>query len=348
MESKLTRILTSCETELSLAVQDLKSENPVAIPTETVYGLAANALSPLACSRIFQVKNRPTDNPLICHISSMEMLDVLVAKDAQGKLLIPEQFKPVLEKFWPGPLTVLLPKCDAVPDIVSAGLETVGIRFPSHPVARRIIELCNFPLAAPSANLSGRPSPTTAQHVMHDLDGRISFIVDGGSSDFGLESTVLDATSSPPIILRPGAITASMLRPYIPDVQVYGQTSRNLALEDRPPTPGMKYKHYAPSASVISFKPGSELEERIQKFLKEHMRKKFVRLCLQERPRYDNVENYCLSRGADLLEVARNLFSGLRDADLRMPDFILAEEVVEDDEGLAIMNRLCKASSLRL
>lgn len=344
MSSSLpTRIITS--SDLALAVSDLKASLPVAIPTETVYGLAANALDPLACSRIFKVKNRPTDNPLICHISSMEMLSLLVAKDTDGSLTIPEHIRPVLDRFWPGPLTVLLPKADSVPDIVSAGLETVGVRFPSHPVARSIIELCGFPLAAPSANLSGRPSPTTAQHVLHDLDGRISFIVDGGASQVGLESTVLDATSNPPMILRPGAITAAMLRPYLPDIQVYGESSRDLAMEQRPPTPGMKYKHYAPTAPVISIRPGPDLEERVQSFLRHQDHKLIIRLCVRERPVYNSVQNIYLSRTADLLEIARNLFSGLRDADLLTPALILAEAVGEADEGLAIMNRLSKAAS---
>lgn len=319
-------------------IKDLRDSKPVAIPTETVYGLAANALDSLACSRIFAVKNRPTDNPLICHISSMEMLGMLVER-------VPEAAKPVLERFWPGPLTVLLPKSEAVPDITSAGLETVGVRFPSHPVAQAIIEAAGFPLAAPSANLSGRPSPTTAHHVLDDLNGRISYIVDGGQSSFGLESTVLDVTNSPPTVLRPGAITAAMLRLYLPDLRVYGVDITDRSMEERPSTPGMKYKHYAPTAPVVMVRPGADVDGRVQRFIDKHNGKRIVRLCTQLRPENPVVQHFHFSKTGDLLEIARNLFLCLREADLLQPDFILAEAVEEDEEGLAIMNRLSKAAS---
>lgn len=338
-------ILASNQPDISNAIAALKASKPVAIPTETVYGLAANALDSLSCSRIFSVKNRPTDNPLICHISSMEMMGMLVAE-------VPEKVKPVLEKFWPGPLTVLLPRSEAVPDIVSAGLSTVGVRFPSHPVAQQIIELCGFPLAAPSANLSGRPSPTSAKHVFDDLQGRIEYIVDGGSSSVGLESTVLDVTSNPPMILRPGAITAAMLKPFLPDIEVYGAdpSKRNLAMEERPSTPGMKYKHYAPTAPVVLVRPGLDLEHRVTKFISAHPDASIVRLCTADRPAHPNVTQFYLSRTGDLQEIARNLFSGLRDADLLSPAWILAEAVEEgsDEAALAIMNRLGKASSFTI
>lgn len=321
----------------------LKDSQPVGIPTETVYGLAANAFDELACARIFQVKGRPTDNPLICHISSMEMIPRLAAS-------IPEKVRPVLERFWPGPLTVLLPKTEQVPDIVSAGHPTVGVRFPSHPVAIKIIEAVGVPLAAPSANLSGRPSPTSAQHVLDDLAGRIPFIAEGGSSSVGLESTVLDVTSEPPMILRPGAITAAMLRPFLPDIQVYGADprKRDMTLEDRPPTPGMKYKHYAPTAPAALLRPGVDSEERLVKYLQDHPEKRIVRLCTALRPEYPQVSNIYLSKTGDVMEVARNLFAGLRDADLTSPDQIISETVQDEDHGLAIMNRLSKAATSHL
>ncbi len=340
-----TRILSSSDANITLAVERLKEGYPVAIPTETVYGLAANCMNPLASSRIFQVKNRPTDNPLICHVSSYEMLDMLVAKDENGKLRITNEALTVMKHFWPGPLTVLLPKNDQVSDIVSAGLPTVAVRFPSHPIVQKIIELAGFPLAAPSANLSGRPSPTTAQHVLDDLDGRIAYIVDGGPSSFGLESTVLDATSNPPIILRPGAITASMLKPYMPSIQVYGMDKRDLSMEERPSTPGMKYKHYAPTAPVKLVKAYIHMEENVARFLSEHKNDKFVRLCIGERPDYANCANLYLTKTSNLAEIARNLFNLLREADLLSPSVILAEEVSEEEEGLAIMNRLGKAAT---
>jgi L-threonylcarbamoyladenylate synthase len=336
-----TRILDvgSDPAALDLVVARLQASQPVAIPTETVYGLAANALDPLACSRIFQAKDRPTDNPLICHIASLDMLPVLAAA-------VPDCVRPVLDRFWPGPLTVLLPKTERVPDIVSAGLPTVGVRLPQHPVALDIIRACGFPLAAPSANRSGRPSPTTAQHVLADLAGRIECIVDGGPAAVGLESTVLDVTRSPPTILRPGAITEAMLRPFLPDVQTYGQHVRDAALEARPPTPGMKYKHYAPTAPVVLVRPGPDLEARVQRFLAAApVPASVVRLCTRDRPAYPAVTNMCLSRRDSLPEIARNLFAGLRDADLLAPAAILAEAVDDTDDARAIMNRLGKAAS---
>jgi L-threonylcarbamoyladenylate synthase len=240
---------------------------------------------------------------------------------------------------------VLLPKDELLSDIVTAGLGTVGVRFPSHPVAIKLIQECGFPLAAPSANLSGRPSPTIALHVLHDLDGRIPLIIDGGASSVGLESTVLDATVEPPIILRPGAITAKMLRPYLPDIQVYGETTeRNKALEERPPTPGMKYKHYSPTATVVLFARGPYQERNIQAFVEQHKDSNLVRLCIAEDPS-ESYRKIFLSRTGNLQEIASSLFAGLREADLLTPDFILAQEIDEEDEGLAIMNRLSKAAS---
>jgi L-threonylcarbamoyladenylate synthase len=271
---------------LEPVIADLVASHPAAIPTETVYGLAANALDSVACQRIYTAKKRPSDNPLISHISSLEMLRMLVRPVAGDgsqtnvldALSIPEKLKPVLCKFWPGPLTVLLPKKDGVPDVVTAGLDTVAVRFPAHPIARKIIEMCGFPLAAPSANLSGRPSPTTAAHVLEDLGGRINFIVDGGSSEFGLESTVLDATRSPPMILRPGSITERMLRELLPDIRVFKKDSDFLTaeetkqMEERPATPGMKYRHYSPTSPLLLFEGADpdQVEGRLQALLNKN------------------------------------------------------------------------------
>ncbi|PJF19864.1 putative YwlC [Paramicrosporidium saccamoebae] len=353
------------EHALAPAIVDLKESRPVAIPTETVYGLAANALDFDACQRIYSVKKRPSDNPLIAHISSLEMLRMLVRPkdDAQPNanvldaLCIPQKLKPVLCKFWPGPLTVLLPKKEGVPDVVTAGLDTVAVRFPSHPIARKIIELCGFPLAAPSANLSGRPSPTTAAHVLEDLEGRINYIVDGGSSGFGLESTVLDATRHPPIILRPGSITARMLHELLPDVRVFNKNSDNLTaeetkqMEDRPATPGMKYRHYSPTSPLLLFHGTDEakLDEAISKFIKQELNSdhRIARLTIRSQSAItdDCYFEFPLSTTGDREEIARNLFSALRAADSVNPTLIVAQSIEENDEGLAIMNRLSKAAS---
>lgn len=351
---------------LNPAIQDLKDGNPVAIPTETVYGLAANALNTEACRKIYSVKNRPSDNPLIVHISNLQMLRQLVApvkypasKDILDQVLIPDALKPVLRRFWPGPLTVLLPKKDGVvPDVVTAGLPTVAVRFPAHPVAQKVIELCGFPLAAPSANLSGFPSPTTANHVFDDLNGRLSFIVEGGPCGFGLESTVLDCTQTPPTILRPGSITAKMLSEFLPGIQVFKKTTFNAEskevkeMEERPSTPGMKYRHYSPVNRLILFDRSVEATSlKTEIFIREKLESgnSICRLTLSRNlgmnPPSGKYQEFPLSEDGSKEEIARNLFSMLRAADAQGPNLIVAESVEDDDEGLAIMNRLSKAAS---
>lgn len=350
------------------AVEALKAGEAVGMPTETVYGLAANCLDPTAASSIFRIKNRPMDNPLICHISSLEMLKML----ADPRWEMTQEVERVIEKFWPGPLTILLPAHPELPECVTAGLKTVGVRFPSHPVAQELIKRAGFPLAAPSANLSGRPSPTTAAHVFHDLHDRINWIVDGGNCGVGLESTVVDLLSTkPPLILRPGGITQAMLREVVPDIEVYKQKKfrssedgdRDYLLdESRPPTPGMKYKHYAPNAPVLLYslkQPDtsltvSEASTALTPKILAHLSQsssmttsKIIRLRVCDSLSSDIPQitrNIYLSRTGDLAEIAQNLFSALREADEENPDLIVAEAVAEDDEGLAIMNRLVKSA----
>ena len=264
-DDRVARIVT----DTAPAVDLLKSNKVVAIPTETVYGLAANALSAEACQRIFEAKRRPSDNPLIVHISSLGMLHRVIEptlftdcfiKGIRDEPLV-DRLRAVTERFWPGPLTLILPKHPDIPSIVcGAGqLDTVAVRFPSHPVAQRIITECDFPLAAPSANLSGRPSPTTALHVFEDLHDRIELIVDAGACSLGVESTVLDITQPRPTILRPGSITLKQLGTILPDCQMY-RTGMDDALEERPPTPGLKYRHYSPNTPVILCPTRDELK----------------------------------------------------------------------------------------
>jgi L-threonylcarbamoyladenylate synthase len=357
---------------LTPAVQHLRSGGVVGIPTETVYGLAANALDPAACAKIFHAKGRPIDNPLIVHVSSMDMLKssemALVRRSGDDTADIPTCLLPLLERYWPGPLTVLLPKGAGVPDIVTASLDTVAVRMPSHPVAREIIEACGFPLAAPSANLSGRPSPTSAQHVQHDLGDRITFIVDGGPSQLGLESTVLDATQTPPLILRPGSVTLAMVREYMPNVKLFGSPEGAIATSDdsdesvramleRPSTPGMKYKHYAPECPLHLFASSSDADRFVEQQLAEGG--SVARLLTaapptkKESATRDRLYDISLSEEpGDLQSIARNLFSALREADQLAPTVIVAVVVSEPDnavdpsdgEALAIMNRLSKAA----
>lgn len=367
-EAKIVKITDASSFDLLKGPVDaLKAGEAVGMPTETVYGLAANCLDASASESIFRIKNRPMDNPLICHISSLEMLKVLV--DPKWKMT--EEVERVMDKFWPGPLTLLLPAHPDLPKCVTAGLKTVGVRFPSHPIAQELIKRAGVPLAAPSANLSGRPSPTTSAHVFTDLHNRINWIVDGGNCGVGLESTVVDLLSTkPPMILRPGGITQAMLKEVVPDIKVYQQKKfRSADVEDnmididesRPPTPGMKYKHYAPNApvwlySLNSFK-GSVVDNSstLAPKILVHLRscdklsedKKIIRLRVCDSSASDIPEitrNIYLSRTGDLAEIAQNLFSALREADEESPDLIVAEAVEEEDEGLAIMNRLVKSA----
>lgn len=223
----------------------------VAIPTETVYGLAANALSAEAAGAIFAAKGRPQDNPLIVHIAELDQLGALAAE-------VPEGVWKMAEAFWPGPLTMIVKKAAVIPDSVSAGLDTVGIRMPSHPVARAVIRAAGVPLAAPSANLSGKPSPTTAKDTARDMDGRIAGILDGGASSVGVESTVVDMTGPRPQVLRPGAITEEMIAGVMGGAETDASTTKGLAAGERPRAPGMKYRHYAPKAPVTLYEGAPE------------------------------------------------------------------------------------------
>ncbi|MEW5306626.1 MAG: hypothetical protein WDW36_009080 [Sanguina aurantia] len=238
---------------LQCAVTLLTAGQAVAIPTETVYGLAANALSAEAVARIFQAKQRPSDNPLIIHVSSMEMLQALYPAGWE----LPAVYTQAVAELWPGPLTILLPCSPLIPPIVTCGHPTMAVRMPSHPVARALIAACGFPLAAPSANSSGRPSPTLATHVMEDLCGRIPLVLDGGPCGCGVESTVLDGLRRPPVLLRPGGVTAERLSrvPGLEQLQVYRRDFVDAALEAAPTTPGMKYRHYSPDAQVVLIDP---------------------------------------------------------------------------------------------
>jgi L-threonylcarbamoyladenylate synthase len=236
-------------------VEFLRDGKVVALPTETVYGLAANALNKQAVAKIFQIKGRPANNPIIVHVSSLELAKRCVSS-------WPANANQLARAFWPGPLTLVLPRSKEIPDIVTAGGETVGVRWPSHPFIQAVIRACDFPLAAPSANLSGQISPTSAEHVRKQLGGKIRVIVDGGQSQVGIESTVLDLTVSPPAVLRPGMISAESLAAVIEDVQHSTSNAQSPILK----SPGLLEKHYAPKAKlvVLSWRDTAELELIIQ------------------------------------------------------------------------------------
>ena len=253
MQTKYLKVLDIKQDAAALdeAAALLRTGGLVAIPTETVYGLAANALDPKAASAIYAAKGRPSDNPLIVHIAKIEQAEPLVKK-------LPEAFYRLAKAFWPGPMTIILEKSERVPYETSGGLDTVAIRMPSHPVARELILRAGVPLAAPSANLSGKPSPTCAGHCRDDLTGRVDAIVDGGPCGVGVESTVLTLCTHPARILRPGAVTMEMLRQVLPDIEMDPGVFAPMPEDSKAPSPGMKYKHYAPKARVVLVKADRE------------------------------------------------------------------------------------------
>jgi len=317
----------------------LRGGSVVAIPTETVYGLAANAFDTDAIKKVFEAKGRPQDNPLIVHISDISDIPKLASD-------FPDTAKKLAEKFWPGPLTMILKKTDAVPFEVTAGLLTVAVRFPSHEVARAIIDAAGVPLAAPSANLSGKPSPTTAQHVMRDLSGKIPMIFDGGACEVGLESTVIDLTGEVPTLLRPGGVTLSELRKTIGEVAVNPKILEEVDDGEAVASPGMKYKHYAPSSPVVIVEGKSE---PFRDFVKsEASGKKVAVLCFDEEAAlFEDSTVSVITYGSTSHpeELATNLFSALRSLDDICPDIIYAREpVCSDGLELAVVNRLSRAA----
>lgn len=325
--------------ELLKLANIIKKGGLIAIPTETVYGLAANGLDGLAVSKIFAAKNRPMDNPLILHISTMNEIYSLT----RG---VKEEDTEKLSHLWPGPLTVVLNKSDKVPFEVSCGLDTVAIRMPSKELTRTFIELCQTPLAAPSANLSTKPSPTTADEVFEDMDGKIDAIIDGGKSSIGLESTVLDLTSSPATILRPGYYTKEMLEEYWPGVDY------DLALKNEkqiPKSPGQKYKHYAPKAEVVVYIGDREHFTRKVNELLEVRGKTIGVMAFEEDGTFEKAD-FTIDMGSkeDLTKMGNILFSSLRDMDHEKIDLVIVHGVEEESYGLSIMNRLKKSASGRV
>ncbi|MDZ7611883.1 MAG: L-threonylcarbamoyladenylate synthase [Candidatus Moranbacteria bacterium] len=298
--------------KITRAAGIIKKGGLVAFPTETVYGLGANGLDENAVKKIFLAKGRPQDNPLILHVSSIKQAQSLAEE-------IPEKAEKLMNKFWPGPLTLILKRSKLVPNIIAGGLESVAIRIPENDIAIELIRRSGRPLAAPSANLSGKPSPTSASHVLDDLGGRIEAVIDGGETQIGIESTVVDLTGKNPAILRPGKITRSQLEKTIGKLN-----EKSPANLEKPKSPGMKYKHYAPEAKVLLVKNESETTEILEKF----SRKKIRVLS------YKN-EN----------EMAKNMFSDFRKSDATGYDLIIIKEVNDNNFGSAIMDRLRKASS---
>ncbi len=339
-----TRCLPPTEEAIFWAASLLQKGELVAFPTETVYGLGANALNEQAVLLIFAAKERPADNPLIVHISARADLTPLCHPNEKALKL--------MDAFWPGPLTILLPKTDAVPKATTAGLDTVAVRMPSHPVARALISACGFPVAAPSANRSGRPSPTRAEHVLEDMAGRIPLILDGGPCNVGLESTVVDMTGEIPLVLRPGGVTPEMIGSIIGPVEVAGSVLRPLAPDESALSPGMRHRHYAPQGmlTLVSGRPENVIVacKRLYDGAVLEGKSACILALSEHIPAYG--ARYVQDIGSlhHPKEVASRLFDVLRRMDREGIEAIFSEVVEADGLGLAIMNRLGRASSFRM
>ena len=311
----------------------------VAIPTETVYGLGANGLDETAVAKIFQAKGRPQDNPLILHVADSSQISHFCHH-------IPASAYALADAFWPGPLTMVLPVRDCVPKRTTAGLPTVAVRCPDHPVTRSIIRLAGVPIAAPSANLSGKPSTTTAEHVLHDHNGRIDAIVDGGPCRVGLESTIVDLTESRPRLLRPGGITPEQLTAILGDLVVDKAVTAQIDRDAVVKAPGMKYRHYAPSAQVTIV---SGSREKAAEYIHRHFAPGDRVLCFEEElPLYRDCAPLAYGREADAASLSAGLFSALRQLDDPAVSHIYARCPVGGGIAYAVQNRLKKAAAFHI
>lgn len=330
----VTKCLKPTEETINEAAALLQAGGLAAFPTETVYGLGANALDAAAVEKIFEAKQRPQDNPLIVHIANV--------KDADALCLVTETAQKLMAAFFPGPLTLLMKKKPIVPDITTAGLNSVGIRMPNHPVALELIKAAKHPIAAPSANRSGKPSPTSAAHVLADMQGRIPLILDGGECAVGVESTVLDVTCDPPMILRPGGVTKEMLLTVLDEVTVADSVLRPLRADETALSPGMRHTHYAPEGA-LALVEGERALEAMAKLYDES-----DSVCLfafeEDLPALGN--RYCLSLGSrkNHEEMANRLFTLLRRVDDEKIRHIYSVIINTSGIGLAVMNRLGRAA----
>jgi len=344
METKLVKIEDKNpvdETLLEEAAEIIKCGGLVAFPTETVYGLGANALDSEAAKKIYVAKGRPSDNPLIAHIADLNGLYPLVKE-------VPGSARKLAEAFWPGPMTLILFKSDLVPKETSGGLNTVAVRMPSDPIAHALIRKAGVPIAAPSANTSGRPSPTLASHVMEDMNGRIDMVLDGGPVGIGLESTIVDLTEKVPAILRPGAITLPMLEEVLGTVELDPALKGPVSDSVHPKAPGMKYRHYAPKADLILVEGNADsvvgtINVKVRDAINNG---KKVGIIATEETRYRYPLGTVRSLGPRENEeaIAHNLYAVLREFDDLGTDIIYSESFRTDDLGQAIMNRMMKAS----
>ena len=321
------------------AAEILKNGGLVAIPTETVYGLGANGLDENAVLKIFQVKGRPQDNPLILHIAGPEQIEEFAHH-------IPQAAYDLAEKFWPGPLTMILPAKDFIPKRTTGGLDTVGLRCPDCEITREIIRLSGVPVAAPSANISGKPSTTTAQHVLHDHDGKIELIVDGGSCRVGVESTIVDLTEQRPRLLRPGGIGPEELIEVLGDLVVDKAVTAQIDKDEVVKAPGMKYKHYAPQSEVVIV-GGSR--EKAAAYIRAHFESGDRVLCFEEElPLYEGCDPLSYGQESDVNTLSAGLFAALRELDDASIHQVYARCPVGGGVAYAVQNRLKKAAAFHI
>ena len=322
---------------LGTAGEIIRDGGTVCFPTETVYGLGASAYDDEAIAKIYEAKGRPSDNPLIVHIPDVSE----VHKAARE---VPENAKKLFEAFAPGPFTLILKKNPEIADRVTAGLDTVGVRIPSHPVAREFLKAAGVPVAAPSSNISGKPSPTKAEHVIADMDGRVDAIICGGASSVGVESTIIDMTDDVPVILRPGGITPEDIKRVLGDVKIDRHVLESVTVKDQPKCPGMKYKHYAPDAdvTVVSGKLDAT-EKKIAELVSEDKKRGLRVGVLAKSDKGYNADTF-ISSGYDNNELARVLFDALRQFDKENIDTCFVQFTGDDGISLAVKNRLFKAA----
>ncbi len=329
-----TKRLSADKSGLLEASRILKEGGVVGIPTETVYGLAANAYNPEAIVKIFEAKGRPQDNPLIVHIENINTL-YEIASDIPASAIL------CAERFWPGPLTMVLKKQDKIPSVVSAGLGTVAVRMPSGKTARELIKTSGLPLAAPSANTSGKPSPTTAVHVLNDLDGKIDAVIMGEDCNVGVESTVITLVGDHPVLLRPGGVTLEQLKEVLPDITVSDAVLNELKSNQKAESPGMKYKHYAPKTETYLVE-GQDFSNFV------NQKQNAIAVCFFEESNSIKIPKIIYGSEKEPESFAKNLFDVLRNIDSSGADTAYIHAPEKDGIGLAVYNRLIRAAAFKV
>ena len=334
-----TQILKPDKDSIKLACSLIKNGEVVGVPTETVYGLAGDANNPEAIKKIFEAKGRPADNPLIVHISNLSQLDGLVREFSNDA-------KALADAFWPGPLTIIMPKGKNVCDATCAGLDSVGIRMPANEIARQIIEESNTPFAAPSANISGKPSPTNASDVFEDMDGKINLIIDGGECVAGVESTVVSVLNDTPVILRPGVVTKAQMEAVLDKpVLIAKEVTAGVTDDSAVLSPGMKYKHYSPNAEIVILKGNLD---QFAKFVNNQKQENIFAMCFDGEEQFLTVPAISYGKADDPKTQAHNLFAVLRELDKKNAKIVYARCPEIDGVSLAVYNRLIRSAGFKI